>query len=167
MEEYTRMVELKTAILIAGALKIGAILGGAGDKEIECIYAFGRSLGLAFQVQDDILDAYGDPRVFGKSRGGDIIANKKTVLLIKALELASGETLKRLQDILSQKDFDPETKVAAVMAIYGELDIRSHAEKMANSYIDQAFDSFEKLEISSSRKEPLHNLASELVGRSR
>ncbi|MEZ5011036.1 MAG: polyprenyl synthetase family protein [Bacteroidales bacterium] len=167
MEDYIRMVELKTAILIAGAVKIGAILGGAGDKEIESMYAFGRNLGLAFQVQDDILDAYGDPKIFGKKRGGDIIANKKTVLLIRALEQASGETLWRLQDIMAQKEFDPEKKVSAVMEIYSELDIRNHAENLANSYIDQAFASFDRLEAASSRKEPLLNLASEMVGRLR
>lgn len=167
MDDYIRMVELKTAILIAGAVKIGAILGGAGEKEIESMHSFGRSLGLAFQVQDDILDAYGDPRIFGKNRGGDIIANKKTVLLIRAMEMASGETLKKLQDILALKEFDTDTKIASVMDIYRELDIRSYAEEMANNYIDQAFAFFDRLEAGSSRKEPLFNLASEMVGRSR
>jgi geranylgeranyl diphosphate synthase type II len=167
MDDYLRMVELKTAILIAGGLKIGAIIGGAGEREIDNIYSFGRNLGLAFQVQDDLLDAYGDPKIFGKKIGGDIVANKKTLLLIKAQELASGETLKRLQSLISEKEFAPEEKIASVMEIYDNLAIRPFAEKMAQEYIDKAFSSFGKLEANIARKAPITELATEMVGRKR
>ena len=90
-DEYIRMIELKTAVLLAASVKIGAIIGGAKDKDSELIYEFGRNLGLAFQIQDDLLDTYGDVKVFGKTPGGDIISNKKTFLLVKALEIASGK----------------------------------------------------------------------------
>lgn len=167
MDNYIRMVELKTAILIAGGMKIGAIIGGASDRDADIVYAYGRNLGLAFQVQDDLLDTYGDPKIFGKKIGGDIISNKKTVLLIKALENASGEKLKRLQNLLTLKDFDPDEKIASVREIYDELGIKESAEVMANKYIEDAFSNFERLEIDASRKEPLVSLGRELVGRSR
>ncbi len=92
-EEYLRMIELKTAVFVAAAVKIGAIIGGAKDRDAELIYEFGRNLGLSFQIQDDLLDTYGDSKVFGKIPGGDIISNKKTFLLVKAFELASREQI--------------------------------------------------------------------------
>lgn len=167
LEEYIRMVELKTAVLIAGGMKIGAIIGGAGDKETNFIYSFGRNLGLAFQVQDDLLDAYGDPRIFGKTIGGDIVANKKTLLLIKALELASGSTLKRLQAILSEKEFESSDKIVEVKEIYDELGVRAYAENMVKEYTDLAFSSFERLEANPARKEPLLAMATDMIGRNR
>lgn len=166
-EDYTRMVELKTAVLIAGGMKIGAIIGGASEKEADIIYSFGRNLGLAFQVQDDLLDAYGDPKVFGKKPGGDIVSNKKTVLLIRALEQASGDRLKSLQNLMAMKEFDPAEKVASVIAIYDELGIREYAADLAKRYMEEAFSSFDRLEVDPSRKEPLKSLASDLVARNR
>ena len=104
-EEYLRMIELKTAVLIAASAKIGAIIGGAGEKDADLLYEFGRNLGLAFQIQDDLLDIYGDAKVFGKIPGGDIIANKKTFLLVKALETASVDQLKRLQELFTTRRY--------------------------------------------------------------
>jgi geranylgeranyl diphosphate synthase, type II len=167
LNDYMRMVELKTAVLIAGSMKIGAIIGGASDRETEDLYSFGQNLGLAFQIQDDLLDAYGDPGVFGKKTGGDIVSNKKTILLIRALELASGNTLKTLQSLVSQKDADPGEKIARVLAIYDELKIRSYAEELASTKIDLAFASMDKLEVASSRKDEMLSLASEFLGRTR
>ena len=109
-EEYLRMIELKTAVLVGSSPKIGAIIGGADDKDSDLLYEFGRNLGLAFQIQDDILDTYGDLKVFGKIPGGDILANKKTFLLVKAFEIASGEQLKLLHDQFTMKEVDPDAE---------------------------------------------------------
>lgn len=166
-EQYLRMVELKTAVLIAGSLKIGALIGGAGKTDCEFISSFGLNLGLAFQVQDDILDSFGDPSVFGKKIGGDIIANKKTLLLIKAFELASGATLKKLQEMFSSRDIENEKKIKAVVEIYNDLEIKSWAENLARQYIDRAYISLDSVVTSPSRKEPLQQLAVNLVGRTR
>jgi geranylgeranyl diphosphate synthase type II len=165
LHDYNRMVELKTAVLIAGGMKIGAIIGGASNKDADNIYSFGRNLGMAFQVQDDLLDTYGDPKVFGKNIGGDIIANKKTFLLIKALELASGEKRKKLHSLLSEKEFDPLVKIESVKEIYDDLHILDFAEEIANRYLEEAFTSISNLEVDESRKEPLVFLGMNLAGR--
>jgi geranylgeranyl diphosphate synthase type II len=165
--DYLRMVELKTAVLIAGSLKIGAIIGGANPTDSDLIYSFGLNLGLAFQVQDDILDAFGDPQVFGKKIGGDIVANKKTLLLIKAYELASGASLSRLKELLGNPDIDPEQKIQEVIAIYNELGIKDWAEDLARQYIDRAYISLDSVPITPARKESLQQLVDDLIGRKR
>lgn len=166
--EYLRMVELKTAVLIAGSLKIGAIIGGANSIDSDLIYSFGLNLGLAFQVQDDILDAFGDPQVFGKKIGGDIIANKKTLLLIKAYELASGASLSRLKELFPGKpDIDPEQKIESVIAIYNELGIKEWAEDLARQYIDRAHIALDSIPTTPARKEVLQMLVTDLIGRKR
>ncbi|PLX19439.1 MAG: isoprenyl synthetase, partial [Marinilabiliales bacterium] len=109
--EYLRMIELKTSVLLAAALKIGALLGGANEKDADLLYQFGLNIGLAFQLQDDYLDVYGDVKVFGKKIGGDIVANKKTFMLIKAQEMARGEIKEQLNQLLNEQDFDRETKI--------------------------------------------------------
>ena len=125
------MIELKTAVLVAASVKIGAIIGGAEDKDSENLYEFGRNLGLAFQIQDDLLDIYGDIKLFGKVPGGDIIANKKTYLLVKAFEIASGDQLRKLHEQFTLKEFDPDEKVNNVMDLYNQLNIKTITEKMA------------------------------------
>lgn len=169
LEDYLRMVELKTSVLIAGGMKIGAILGGADDKSAEMVYNFGRNLGLAFQVQDDILDAWGDPVLFGKMRGGDIIANKKTVLMIRALELSSGDMLKRLQKLLSGNngEIENDKKVDEVISIYDELGVREFAENKTNEFITRAYESLDNLSVDESRKTELIALAASMTRRSR
>ena len=112
-----------------------------------CLYEFGRNLGLAFQIQDDLLDIYGDVKVFGKIPGGDIIANKKTFLLVKALELASGKQLKQLQELFAMKEFDPEIKVKKVIDLYDQLNIKAITENLANDYINTAFSLLEKIGV--------------------
>lgn len=164
-EEYIRMIELKTAVLVAASVKIGAIIGGAGDKDSDLLYEFGRNIGLAFQIQDDLLDIYGDVKVFGKIPGGDIISNKKTFLLVKALEIASEEQRRQLQEQFSMKEFDPDTKVKRVVGLYDQLNLKSVTEKLANDYIKTAFRLLERIEVVKERKEELSLLASSLIGR--
>ena len=164
-EEYLRMIELKTAVLVASSLKIGAIIGGADDRDSDHLYEFGRNLGLAFQIQDDILDTYGDFRLFGKIPGGDILANKKTYLLVKAFEIASGEQLRQLHEQFTLKEVAPDQKVNTVMDLYNQLNVKSISEKMANEYLNNAFMCLEKVGVDKERKEEINQVVSSLIGR--
>jgi len=163
--EYLRMIELKTAVLLAASAKIGALIGNAEDKDAEALYDFGRNLGLAFQIQDDLLDTYGDSKLFGKMQGGDIVANKKTILSVKAFELSKERQFKHLQELYSGNAEDPEAKVKAVMEIYDRLNIRNITETLANEYIEKAFVMLDKVDIPRERKKELTSLASSLIGR--
>jgi geranylgeranyl diphosphate synthase, type II len=165
--EYLRMIELKTAVLLAASVKIGALIGGCEDKEADLLYEFGRNLGLAFQIQDDMLDIWGDSKVFGKTSGGDIAANKKTYPLIKALELGTPEQMRQLQELFSGKENDPAKKISEVMAIYDDLNIRKRTEELANEYITMAFSYLYKIKIDNLRKKELISLTSSLIGRDR
>jgi geranylgeranyl diphosphate synthase type II len=165
IDEYINMIRLKTAVLVGGALKMGALVGGADDAEGTLLYNFGEQLGIAFQLQDDILDVYGDPEKFGKQVGGDIISNKKTYLLIKALELAKDDTLSQLNHWLSVEDFDAPEKVEAVKNIYNQLNIREQAEAEMNQYADKAMLSFEKINLPDERKVILKEFADALLVR--
>ena len=164
-EEYLRMIELKTAVLLGASAKIGAIIGGADDKDSDLLYEFGRNLGVAFQIQDDLLDIYGDTRVFGKIPGGDIITNKKTFLLVKALEIASVDQLKKLQELFIPGDIDPETKIKEVVDLYDQLNIKSHTENLANEHIRIAFSQLDKVNVKKERKEEITQIAISLIGR--
>ena len=166
-EEYIRMIELKTSVLLAASVKIGSIIGGASDKDSELIYDFGKNMGLAFQIQDDLLDTYGDAKVFGKIPGGDIIANKKTILLVKALELASSSQLKQLHHLYSGIEFDPSEKVKKVVDLFNQLNIKAFTENLATSYINEAFALLDKIGVRKERKKELTLLASSLIGRNR
>ena len=165
IEEYLRMIELKTAALLAASAKIGAIMGGADDKDSELLYEFGRNLGMAFQIQDDLLDIYGDIKVFGKIMGGDIISNKKTFMLVKTLEIASFEQARQIHELFSLKDFDPDTKVKKVVSIYDQLNIKSISESLASDYINSAFELLERLDAPKERKMELSGIANSLIGR--
>lgn len=165
--DYLRMIELKTAVLLAASLKIGALIGNAEPGEADKMYSFGKNLGLGFQIQDDLLDTYGDPKIFGKKIGTDIVSNKKTILLIKALELASGTQLKTLNQHLQQEEFDDEEKISAVKNIFDELNIRSVVEDIAGQYTDLAFSSLEEVKIEGERKKELMQLASSLLNRTK
>lgn len=164
--EYLKMIELKTAVLLSGCLRTGALIGGAGLKEINLLGDMGKNLGLAFQIQDDLLDVYSEPGKFGKARGGDIISGKKTYLLIKAMELASGNKLKLLQSLINDKSFDPEEKIKTVTEIYDSLGIKSITEKKAEEYISSAMNNLENLQVSADRKSELRAFAESLAGRS-
>lgn len=164
-EEYIRMIELKTAALIAAASRMGAVIGGAQEKEASFMYDFGRNLGLAFQVQDDLLDVYGDSRIFGKMPGGDIVSNKKTFLFVKAMELATEAQRKQLLELFSGKDVDPEVKVANVVGLYNELNVKKLTESIADKYIDNAIGILDKTGANKERKKELLGLAETLAGR--
>jgi geranylgeranyl diphosphate synthase type II len=164
-DEYLRMIELKTAVLLAASVKIGAITGGADDKDSELMYEFGKNLGLAFQIQDDLLDVWGDFKLFGKTAGGDIVANKKTFPLVKAMEIASGEQVKQLQEQFSLKDTDPEEKVRQVVGIFDQLNIKDLTEILAYDYINKAFGFLQKVSVDETRKKEVTNLAISLIGR--
>jgi geranylgeranyl diphosphate synthase type II len=161
-EEYLRMIELKTSVLLAGSLKMGAILGGAGERNQNLLYQFGRKLGLAFQVQDDYLDAFGDPGKFGKQVGGDILANKKTFLLVHALETASPVQQKALKQLLENNHDD---KVKNVLQLFRDCKVDDWALQVKNQFLDEAFEHLEDIAVLSQRKEPLKELALFLVQR--
>ena len=164
-EEYLRMIELKTAVLIAASVKIGAMFGSADEKEAEALYEYGRNLGLAFQIQDDILDTYGDIKVFGKTSGGDIIAGKKTMLYVKASEIASPEQKKKLHDIYSSETADHSAKIKSVTEIYDQLNIKNISENLSNDYLRTALYSLEKVSVQQERKEELILMTGSLEGR--
>ncbi len=165
-DEYLRMIELKTAVLLAASMKIGALIGGDDEKAPELLYESGRNLGLAFQIQDDLLDIWGEIKAFGKKSGGDIVANKKTFPYIKALELASRKQIKQLQEFYSpDKEHDPEVKISTVKSIYEELHIREKTEAVANDYISKAFNLLEDVNVDNKRKKELVSLTNSLIGR--
>ena len=165
IEEYLEMIRLKTSVLLGGALKIGALIGGAGMQDAELLYSFGEHLGIAFQLQDDILDVYGDPDKFGKQVGGDIISNKKTYLLIKALELADEKQAKELCDWIAIQQFDPSEKVRAVTKIYDDLQVRRHAETEMEAHADKAFEALDRISLPDVQKQYLRYFADGLLVR--
>ena len=165
INDYLKMIRLKTAVLLGGALKIGALIGGASLSDADLLCTFGEQLGIAFQLQDDILDVYGDPDKFGKQVGGDIISNKKTYLLIKALELAGTTEKQTLNKWLSNTDFDSAQKVSAVTDIYNQLNVRQYAEQAMYEYATKAFDALDQISLSYDRKQYLRNFADGLMVR--
>ncbi len=164
-EEYLEMIKLKTSVLLGFALELGGIIGGASDKSCHLLYEIGLNVGLGFQLKDDLLDVYGDPEKFGKQVGGDIISNKKTFMLIEALEKAEGETAVELNKWLSLKEFDSVEKVKAVTAIYDTLGIRQVAENKINAYFDKAFEALNILKVDEERKAVLRSFAETLIDR--
>jgi len=163
--EYIRMIELKTAVLLAASVKIGGLIGGGDDKDADLLYEFGRNLGLAFQIQDDLLDVWGDSKVFGKKSGGDIVANKKTLPLIIAMEKAAGKQRIQLQKLMKSGSADPQIKIKSVRELYNELNIKDIAETQANEYINRAFGFLQKVSVDEERKKEMTNLAASLIGR--
>jgi geranylgeranyl diphosphate synthase type II len=161
-EDYLEMISLKTSVLLAASLKMGAILGGAGERNQNLIYEFGKKLGLAFQVQDDYLDAFGDPEKFGKQVGGDIKSNKKTFLLIHALETASRDQKRCLEELLKT---DHENKVNEVLSIYKACHVDEWARELREKYTSEAFAHLEDIAVLSKRKGPLKQLAHDLTSR--
>ena len=168
MEDYIRMIGLKTAVLIACSAKMGAIIGGATPQQSELLYKFGYDLGLAFQVADDWLDTFGDPKVFGKANGGDILNNKKTWLMIKALEKASPtekDALYRAMDMPVGTDEQKAEKIAAVIGIYEALGIKEEAKQEIVNLHEQAMGYVAKLGLEDEAVELLRNYAAALIGR--
>ena len=144
LTEYLRMIEFKTSVLVAAALKMGAIVAGANTADQDNIYEFGRNLGIAFQLQDDYLDAFGDPKTFGKQVGGDIIENKKTFLYLKALQLADSKSKKTLGDLYSIQPEDPSSKISVVKAIFKKSGAVAQIREEISSYTDKAFSALAK-----------------------
>ncbi|MCK5137567.1 MAG: polyprenyl synthetase family protein [Bacteroidales bacterium] len=166
-EEYLTMIELKTAVLIAASLKIGAILGGSSQKDADDLYEFGRNLGIAFQLQDDLLDTYGDPSIIGKKLGTDIVDNKKTFLMIEALEKASSSQDRELTGWLTKKDFDREEKISAVVSIFDALKIKELTESRIRDFYNASLLNLKQLNRPEERKAELYNFASFLMNRNR
>ncbi len=162
MEEYVNMVTLKTSVLLAGSMQVGAILGGAGEGNQQHLYNFGKNLGIAFQVQDDYLDAFGDPEKFGKQLGGDILSNKKTFLLIQALDIATATQKNELELLLSSS---PEDKVGRVLQIFRDCKIDQWATELKERYFHDALQNLDDVAVLSSRKKELRELAEYLLQR--
>ncbi len=164
-DEYIEMIRLKTSVLLACALKIGAVLADAPQKDADLLYRFGEQIGLAFQLQDDLLDVYGDPKVFGKAIGGDITSNKKTYMLINAFNRANDAQRTELQRWVEAKDFDRKEKVAAVTRLYDEIGIRALCEAKINDYFEQARKTLSAVSVSDDRKAQLQAYMEELLHR--
>lgn len=163
--EYIDMIRLKTSVLLGYALELGGLIGGADQATMAYLYEAGVNIGIGFQLKDDLLDVYGDPAKFGKQVGGDIIANKKTFLLIEALERAAGSQKDNLTDWLNRTDFDKAEKVSAVTTIYNQLGIREITEARINDYFVKGFANFEQINADSTRKALLLQFTRQLVER--
>lgn len=164
-EEYIEMIRLKTSVLLACALKIGAILAGASKEDQDNLYRFGEQIGLAFQLQDDYLDVYGDPKVFGKNIGGDITSNKKTFMLINAMLKAEGDDKAELTKWINATEFDRDEKVAAVTAIYNKLGIDRLAQEKIEYYFAQSRKYLDAVSVPAARKEELLQYTAKMMKR--
>lgn len=164
-EEYLDMIRLKTAVLLASSMRIGAVVAGASSKDADLLYKFGLNVGLAFQLQDDYLDVYGDPKVFGKNTGDDIATNKKTYMLIKACEKATGENKRLLNEWIHTAFFERQDKIKAVTAIYNELGIDKICKEKMDEYYNVAIEALSNVSVDSKLKEPLFKIAAELMNR--
>ena len=165
VDEYIEMIRLKTSVLLAAALKIGACLAGAPAEEAQKLYDFGVKMGLAFQLQDDWLDVYGDPKVFGKNIGGDILCNKKTYMLITALEQADEGQRKELERWLTATDFIPAEKISAVTALYNNIGVGKRCEEMVEAYYSDGLAVLESIALPEERKQALKDFACSLMNR--
>lgn len=165
--EYIEMIRLKTSVLLACALKTGALLADAPQEDADRLYRVGEQVGLAFQLQDDLLDVYGDPKVFGKAIGGDITSNKKTYMLINAYNRANDEQRKELEHWIGAKEFDRSEKVAAVTRLYDEIGIRQLCEDKINYYFQQASQTLSEVNVTDERKAQLRQYMDELLHRNK
>lgn len=165
--DYINMIMLKTAVLLGFSLELGGLLGGMSHEEAAKLRNFGIHMGIGFQLKDDLLDVYGDQEKFGKQVGGDIIANKKTFLFIKALELTNSDQKKALNQLIENKNFNPTEKVAAVKAIYDEIGIKELTEEKMNQFFGKAFKSLDQLEEPAESFEELKGFAQTIIERDR
>ena len=166
-DEYIEMIRLKTSVLLACAVKIGAILADASEEDIKNLYKFGEQLGLAFQLQDDLLDVYGDPAVFGKAIGGDITSNKKTYMLINAVNRANETQRAELMRWITASEFNRDEKVRAVTALYDQIGIRQLCEQKINFYFDECRKYLAKVGVSDERKRMLLDYTDEMMKRNK
>jgi geranylgeranyl diphosphate synthase type II len=163
--EYIEMILKKTAVLIGSSLKIGAVLADAKETDTDALYQFGINLGLAFQLKDDLLDVYGDVKTFGKNIGGDIINNKKTYLLIKALKDSNQIQQKTLEYWLNLKDFDPEEKVESIKKIYDQLNLKIITENLIEKFYLASLDCLSSVNVTDESKKELLELSENLMSR--
>ncbi len=164
-EQYMEMIRLKTSLLLSSALKIGAQLALANDEDAQCLYDFGEKIGLAFQLQDDLLDVYADPKVFGKAVGGDIAENKKTFMLIKTLQLVDKQQKERLLYWMGMDKFDKQEKYLAVKDIYDQVDIKNISQKKIEMLFSEAMEALEKVSVPDEKKSALIKVAKKLMNR--
>ena len=167
VEEYIEMIRLKTSVLLACATKMGAILADASKEDAENLYKFGEQIGLAFQLQDDYLDVYGDAKVFGKKIGGDITSNKKTYMLITAFNQANAEQRAELEKWINKSDFDTEEKIAAVTRLYNEIGVDKLAKEKMAFYYEQGKKFLDAVKLPDERKKALAAYAAEMMKRQR
>ena len=165
IDQYLVMIRLKTAVLLAACLKAGSIVSDASKQEQELIYDFGIKIGLAFQIQDDLLDVYADVNKFGKNVGGDIAENKKTYMSLKAIDLAKGEDLQQLHHYFSSTDFDKEQKFAAVKAIYDKYQVKEDVQTRIFQYYNEAFAALDAINCTQEAKQPLIDFINQMVNR--
>jgi len=166
VDEYLNMIRLKTAVLLAGSLKMGAIMADADENDADALYQFGLNLGMAFQLQDDLLDTFGDEAVFGKKIGGDILCNKKTFLLIKAQELAKGDSRVEIEKWIGTGECKPEEKIAAIKKVYDDLNVRDLAELEIDKYFNLCQDYLASVKVNEEKKENFSLLVKRLINRS-
>lgn len=166
-EEYMEMIRLKTSLLLACALKIGAELAGASPEDADSLYQFGEKMGLAFQLQDDLLDVYGDPAVFGKQIGGDILCNKKTFMLINAFNRANPTQKAQLQEWVDKTDFVPAEKIQAVTALYDAVGIKALCLDKIEQLFTQSLECLAKVKVDESKKTELKAFADKLLKRNK
>jgi geranylgeranyl diphosphate synthase type II len=162
LPDYLKMITLKTSVLIAASLQLGAVLGGAQEGNQKHLYEFGKNLGIAFQIQDDYLDAFGNPEKFGKQVGGDIMANKKTFLWIHAMESGSPQQVSELVRLARE---NPPDKVERVLEIFRQCGVDKWALELEDKYLQNAFSHLDEIAVISSRKQPLRDLARSLIKR--
>lgn len=168
IEQYLEMIRLKTAVLLATSLQMGATIAGANEKSIQALYDFGINIGMSFQLQDDILDLYSDVEVFGKRHGGDIADNKKTYLYLKALELADEKDRERLQRYFTMRvDHDEEEKIAEVKKIYDRLHVKEEVERVMMDFDRKAFALLDSINVPEEKKKHLRTYAEMLSGRAK
>ncbi|MFH0761535.1 MAG: polyprenyl synthetase family protein [Bacteroidota bacterium] len=167
VEEYLNMIRLKTAVLIAGSLEIGALIGGAPAGWSRQVYQLGNSIGMAFQLQDDYLDIFGQADTFGKTIGGDILADKKTFLLIKALEIGNSEQAQTLKRLYSDQDISPDEKIGAVLKIFRELKIDVLTKDKVHEYSNHALNVLREIPVEEERKRELESFTRNLMDRVR
>lgn len=164
-KEYLEMIRLKTSVLVGFSMEMGGILAKVEKSLSDLLYEIGENIGLGFQIKDDLLDVYGDPEKFGKQVGGDIISNKKTYLLIRALELAEGETAEELNSWLNKKEFKSEEKVAAITGIYNRLGIKEETEELMQTYFSKGINAIPQLNLPASKENELLSFLNSILNR--
>lgn len=165
IDQYIDMIKLKTAVLIAASLAIGAVTGKATERERDLMYNFGMNIGIAFQLQDDYLDVYADSNKFGKNVGGDILSNKKTYLLISALNSGNKKLVEELNLWLMNKQYNPSDKINAVTSIYNKLDLGNRTQQLAGTFFEKGIKYLEQVNIERARKDKLQEIVTEIIKR--